>query len=127
MEDEQTIARKVAELPFDFDFLVWLGKLGYAAHMLMFPVAVAASNCGRVAGKGGSVPGINMLVRSCKWAFGSQGFGFEVVYSRQDREHIWYTNRLMLSADAAAPVHKLTDALVKLDPKLASARIGSRQ
>ena len=124
MEDEQTIARKVAELPFDFDFQVWLGKLGYAAHMLMFPVAVAASNCGRVAGKGGSVPGINMLVRSCKWAFGSQGFGFEVVYSRQDREHIWYTNRLMLSADAAAPVHKLTDALVKLDPKLASARIG---
>ena len=77
-----------------------------------------------VAGKGGSVHGVRMLVRSCLWAFGSAGHAFEVVYSLPDREHVWYVNRLLVSADAASPTHKMTDALVQLDRKLASARTG---
>jgi hypothetical protein len=123
-EDFAVVQHKIDQLPFEFDFRVWLGKLGYAAHVLMFPVAVAASNCGRVAGKGGSVPGINMLVRAVKWGFGTAGYAFEVVYTLQRKENLWYLNRLLVSADASAPTRKMTSSLMRLDPKLTSARMG---
>jgi hypothetical protein len=124
-EQHAVFDQKLRDLPYDnFDFLVWLGKLQYAAHCLMYPVAVAASNCSRVASQGGSVQGLRMLIRACRWAFGSAGWGFSVTYRIQNKEDVWYMNRLLVSVDASPPSKKVTPAQMQFDRKLGCARIG---